>query len=362
MRYDALEGVGKLTLEGPSMNEDDDVEDRRKRGKTPPDMCAVCSVQDTAEWRRGPAGSRMLCNGCGLCAAKRAKERASEGFGPVSGDVEIWHELRAIGAERFKMTPEKFNLPAGTMERIRATRERTEQTNAASIASKSRKRSGSRSISSHTEREAAASLIGLRRGEPVRCRLLCSTINTAKRPGIISWNSASLGNEWPERQTRSPMALSGFIQALQRPSGPPMTPPSPPLTTRRSSTPHFSPTPMLTTPRASSDYGSRRDSLPPPSRQPMEHRQLQYLPPITQMIPPQYFQGVPPPPPEASSELPNLNRRPSFLEAWRQRTHGAPLPFLTQQIPPISTPSSSVRSTMIDRQPSLEYPERPAHD
>ncbi|KDE08312.1 hypothetical protein MVLG_01574 [Microbotryum lychnidis-dioicae p1A1 Lamole] len=205
---------------------------------------------------------------------------------------------------------------------------------------KSRKRSGSRSVSAHPEREAAAGLMGLRR--------------------------ASLGNEWPDRSNRSPMGLSSFVSALQHPSGPPMMPPSPPLTTRPSSTPHFSPpSTMMMTPRASSDYGSRRGSLTIPSQQFMEHRQLQYLPPITQMIPPQYFQGVPPAAPPAPSDLPNLNRRPSFLEAWRQRTHGAPLPSLAQQVPPISTPSSSVRSTMTDPQtPSLEHehPEQLPHD
>lgn len=62
------------------LDEDVEEDDRRRRGgRTPPDMCAVCAETSTPEWRKGPAGARMLCNGCGLMGAKRAKERAQNG-------------------------------------------------------------------------------------------------------------------------------------------------------------------------------------------------------------------------------------------------------------------------------------------
>ncbi|KAL7338246.1 hypothetical protein BJY59DRAFT_399347 [Rhodotorula toruloides] len=73
-----------------------------RRPKTPPDCCAVCAVTDTAEWRKGPAGNRSLCNGCGLLAAKRAKERELQGYAPPATLDEIERELETIGAERFK--------------------------------------------------------------------------------------------------------------------------------------------------------------------------------------------------------------------------------------------------------------------
>uniref|UniRef100_A0A0K3CHK4 BY PROTMAP: gi/472583056/gb/EMS20718.1/ GATA-binding transcription factor [Rhodosporidium toruloides NP11] n=1 Tax=Rhodotorula toruloides TaxID=5286 RepID=A0A0K3CHK4_RHOTO len=69
-----------------------------RRPKTPPDCCAVCAVTETAEWRKGPAGNRSLCNGCGLLAAKRAKERELQGFAPPATLDEIERELEAIDA------------------------------------------------------------------------------------------------------------------------------------------------------------------------------------------------------------------------------------------------------------------------
>lgn len=110
------------------LNLDGDVEEdeRRRRGRTPPDMCAVCAETSTPEWRKGPAGARMLCNGCGLMGAKRAKERAQNGkcnlptsphnlkhgslkldrttgFGNPTTIASIIRELQGIGEERFKV-------------------------------------------------------------------------------------------------------------------------------------------------------------------------------------------------------------------------------------------------------------------
>ena len=50
----------------------------------------------------GPAGVRSLCNGCGLQAAKRAKERKERGFEEPTTPNDIYRELAKIGAERFK--------------------------------------------------------------------------------------------------------------------------------------------------------------------------------------------------------------------------------------------------------------------
>ncbi|KAJ8296850.1 GATA zinc finger domain-containing protein 14 [Rhodotorula toruloides] len=71
-----------------------------RRPKTPPDCCAVCAVTDTAEWRKGPAGNRSLCNGCGLLAAKRAKERELQGYAPPATLDEIERELETIERRR----------------------------------------------------------------------------------------------------------------------------------------------------------------------------------------------------------------------------------------------------------------------
>lgn len=58
----------------------DGTSEKARRPKTPPDMCSVCSADETPEWRKGPAGIRSLCNGCGLLAAKRSKEREAKGL------------------------------------------------------------------------------------------------------------------------------------------------------------------------------------------------------------------------------------------------------------------------------------------
>jgi len=74
------------------------------------DMCAVCGVDSTAEWRKGPAGRRSLCNACGIVYARRSKERDMRRMaGPESLD-EIEQELQDIGVERFKVRP--FSVPS----------------------------------------------------------------------------------------------------------------------------------------------------------------------------------------------------------------------------------------------------------
>ena len=68
-----------------------------------PDVCAVCGVDDTPEWRKGPAGYRSLCNGCGIVYARRLKADEADGVVPASTVEEIERELEAIGLERFKV-------------------------------------------------------------------------------------------------------------------------------------------------------------------------------------------------------------------------------------------------------------------
>ncbi|GAA6051296.1 hypothetical protein JCM3770_006799 [Rhodotorula araucariae] len=96
-----------------------------RRPRTPPDCCAVCGVLSTPEWRKGPAGNRSLCNGCGLLAAKRAREREVMRVpAPVTLD-EIEAELEEIGTERFKPATGRYKLPHGTRQRIIDTQART---------------------------------------------------------------------------------------------------------------------------------------------------------------------------------------------------------------------------------------------
>ncbi|TNY18344.1 hypothetical protein DMC30DRAFT_60510 [Rhodotorula diobovata] len=152
---------------------------------TPPlqimtDMCAVCGVDSTAEWRKGPAGRRSLCNACGIVYARRSKERDMRRMaGPESLD-EIEQELQDIGVERFKT--DRHRLPPGTRQRILDTQERTRLAahcgRNSRISGKSRKGSAvqvpplpaqhKRSV--RTERAAAektalGALVGLRRCE-----------------------------------------------------------------------------------------------------------------------------------------------------------------------------------------------------
>jgi len=59
----------------------------------------------------GPAGVRSLCNGCGLQAAKRAKERKERAYNEPTTPNEIFAELAAIGAERFKYPQGQVSHP-----------------------------------------------------------------------------------------------------------------------------------------------------------------------------------------------------------------------------------------------------------
>ncbi|GAA5842385.1 hypothetical protein JCM9279_005368 [Rhodotorula babjevae] len=88
-----------------------------------PDVCAVCGAHDTPEWRKGPAGYRSLCNGCGIVYARRLKIDEASGVGRARTVEEIERELVDIGLERFKKG--KHRLPSGTRERILVTQERT---------------------------------------------------------------------------------------------------------------------------------------------------------------------------------------------------------------------------------------------
>ncbi|GAA5926869.1 hypothetical protein JCM3775_007064 [Rhodotorula graminis] len=106
-----------------------------------PDMCAVCGATDTPEWRRGPAGLRSLCNGCGIAYAKRLKDQEARGAPRLSTVEEIERELEAIGLERFKK--DQHRLPSGTRERILVTQERTRCRPAVPRQPKTRKESSS---------------------------------------------------------------------------------------------------------------------------------------------------------------------------------------------------------------------------
>ncbi|KAI8869349.1 GATA-domain-containing protein [Ramicandelaber brevisporus] len=46
----------------------------RKSVAAVPTTCRKCGATDTPEWRRGPEGSRTLCNACGLQYAKMTKK------------------------------------------------------------------------------------------------------------------------------------------------------------------------------------------------------------------------------------------------------------------------------------------------
>ncbi|GAA5978525.1 hypothetical protein JCM11641_007973 [Rhodosporidiobolus odoratus] len=139
-----------------------DGQNDKRRPKTPPDCCAVCSCTETPEWRKGPAGSRSLCNGCGLLAAKRAKERDVKGYDHPLTLEEIERELRGIGAERFKSPNGQYTLPSGTRQRILTTQDRTRaQQISQQISQTTRMRS--RSKIAGQEKAAAASLMGMRR-------------------------------------------------------------------------------------------------------------------------------------------------------------------------------------------------------
>ncbi|GAA5950365.1 hypothetical protein JCM3765_004521 [Sporobolomyces pararoseus] len=126
----------------------------RKAYKLPPSGCGVCATTDTAEWRRGPAGIRSLCNACGLTAARRARDREVRGdFHPATIE-EIKEELRKIGFERFKPASGHYQLPAGSLSLIIQAQRRTRIYEALSRAS---------STSSKDVKMAAGALVKLTR-------------------------------------------------------------------------------------------------------------------------------------------------------------------------------------------------------
>ncbi|PWN31350.1 uncharacterized protein FA14DRAFT_162766 [Meira miltonrushii] len=47
----------------------------RKRRDEAEQSCVSCSAEETPEWRKGPSGSRTLCNACGLLYAKECRKR-----------------------------------------------------------------------------------------------------------------------------------------------------------------------------------------------------------------------------------------------------------------------------------------------
>ncbi|GAA6001679.1 hypothetical protein JCM10207_002262 [Rhodosporidiobolus poonsookiae] len=145
--------------------QDVDMSDRR-RPKTPPDCCSVCGSTETPEWRKGPAGNRSLCNGCGLLAAKRAKERDAQGYAHPSTIDEIERELEGIGVERFKSPTGRYALPQGTRNRILVTQERTRAQNAQqgpTVSQGTQGRRKSRGGLDKAEKAAAGALVGMAR-------------------------------------------------------------------------------------------------------------------------------------------------------------------------------------------------------
>lgn len=55
-------------------------------------VCQHCGSKDTPEWRRGPTGSRTLCNACGLFYSKLIKK---SGF--KEADI-VMKKRKTIGA------------------------------------------------------------------------------------------------------------------------------------------------------------------------------------------------------------------------------------------------------------------------
>ncbi|GAA5887506.1 hypothetical protein JCM5296_002598 [Sporobolomyces johnsonii] len=154
--------IGTRRQSAASDVEMSDARDDRRRPKTPPDCCAVCKITETPEWRKGPAGIRSLCNGCGLLAAKRAKEREAKGYAHPSSIEEIERELEGIGAERFKIPSGRFTLPPDTRNRILVTQERTRNQQVQQQISNAT-RARSRSKLAGQEKAAAGALMGMAR-------------------------------------------------------------------------------------------------------------------------------------------------------------------------------------------------------
>ncbi|KAJ3402493.1 hypothetical protein HDV05_008490 [Chytridiales sp. JEL 0842] len=60
--------------------------DSPHKNQKPPAKCLQCHATETPEWRRGPMGSRTLCNACGLMYAKFLKMKKVEALGEGSVD------------------------------------------------------------------------------------------------------------------------------------------------------------------------------------------------------------------------------------------------------------------------------------
>ncbi|GAA6062763.1 hypothetical protein JCM10212_005559 [Sporobolomyces blumeae] len=130
--------------------------DSRRTSKTPPSACGVCGVTQTPEWRKGPAGIRSLCNGCGLTAAKRSKEREARGIPHPATIEDIEQELQEVGNERFKPACGRYLLPFNYRQLIQEAQERTRAQQAASGGQ-------ARAKASLQDRAAAGTLVGIRR-------------------------------------------------------------------------------------------------------------------------------------------------------------------------------------------------------
>ncbi|ORY75653.1 hypothetical protein BCR35DRAFT_333041 [Leucosporidium creatinivorum] len=208
------------------LDEDLEEDDRRKRGRTPPDMCAVCAETSTPEWRKGPAGARMLCNGCGLMSAKRAKERAQNGFGNPTTIASIIRELQGIGEERFKVTAGEYQLPPNTPARILATQARTAEQESKQKSSKPRER---KFRTGAPEREAAESLVGMARRASISQQSPPAapsssfggrrgSFNSAQRPTIYSLPRGRRANSFTPAPSQPGASLLASAMASTGPS------------------------------------------------------------------------------------------------------------------------------------------------
>lgn len=63
---------------------------RKKKANT---ICTHCLLESTPEWRRGPEGSRTLCNACGLFYLKLAKKFGSEKAGTFMRSKKAKNEI-----------------------------------------------------------------------------------------------------------------------------------------------------------------------------------------------------------------------------------------------------------------------------
>ncbi|EGF83550.1 expressed protein [Batrachochytrium dendrobatidis JAM81] len=83
---------------------DDEKGSIRKRkvihSTTSPGECTWCGVKKTAQWRKGPSGSRGLCNACGLEWAKQIRHEAKKS-GISNHDAEIFLIKNYRTSERY---------------------------------------------------------------------------------------------------------------------------------------------------------------------------------------------------------------------------------------------------------------------